>query len=44
MDELVGFLTDVAAACGFSDLRRFRLTFRRLTGLSPAAFRKRADE
>ncbi len=37
-------LTDIAAACGFSDLRRLRLTFQRLTGLSPAAFRRQAKE
>lgn len=33
-------LSDIAAACGFSELRRFRLVFRRLTGRTPAQFRK----
>jgi LacI family transcriptional regulator len=34
-------LSAVAAACGFADLRRFRLVFRRETGMSPAEFRAR---
>lgn len=33
-------LTTVASECGFSELRRFRLVFRRLTKLSPAEFRR----
>jgi transcriptional regulator GlxA family with amidase domain len=32
-------LTAIAAACGFADLRRFRLVFRREAGISPAEFR-----
>jgi AraC-like DNA-binding protein len=32
-------LSAIAAACGFSDLRRFRLVFRRETGISPADYR-----
>ena len=32
-------LTAIAAACGFADLRRFRLVFRRETGTSPADYR-----
>lgn len=35
-------LTSVARDCGFSGLRRFRLVFRRLAGISPAAFRRAA--
>jgi LacI family transcriptional regulator len=34
-------LTEIAAACGFSDLRRFRMVFRRELGLSPAEYRAR---
>jgi LacI family transcriptional regulator len=34
-------LTEIAAACGFSELRRFRLVFRRLTGMTPAQLRRR---
>lgn len=30
-------LTSIATACGFTDLRHFRLVFQRHTGLSPAA-------
>jgi LacI family transcriptional regulator len=33
-------LTSVASECGFSELRRFRMVFHRLTGLSPAAYRR----
>lgn len=33
-------LTQIAAACGFTDLRRFRLVFRRLTGATPAQYRR----
>lgn len=33
-------LTDIAATCGFHDLRRFRLTFERHVGISPAKYRK----
>ncbi len=33
-------LTQIAAACGFTDLRRFRLVFRRLTGTTPAQYRR----
>lgn len=32
-------LTEIASLCGFSDLHRFRLVFRRLTGIPPAAYR-----
>ena len=35
-------LTDIGAACGFSELRRFREVFRRITGKSPADFRRDA--
>jgi LacI family transcriptional regulator len=35
-------LTKVASECGFKELRRFRLVFRRLTKLSPAEYRRRA--
>lgn len=35
-------LSDIAAACGFHDLRRFRLTFVRVTGQTPAEFVKSA--
>jgi LacI family transcriptional regulator len=35
-------LTDVATACGFSELRRFRLTFQRIAGMPPAEFRRKA--
>jgi LacI family transcriptional regulator len=34
-------LSDVAKACGFRDLRRFRLVFRRNEKISPAEFRRR---
>ena len=33
-------LTRVASECGFKELRRFRLVFRRLTKLSPAEYRR----
>jgi len=33
-------LTHIALACGFSELRRFRTVFRRLTKLSPAEYRR----
>ena len=33
-------LTAVASECGFSELRRFRMVFRRLTKLSPAEYRR----
>lgn len=33
-------LSQIAEACGFSELRRFRLAFRRVTGKTPAQFRK----
>ncbi len=33
-------LTSVASDCGFSELRRFRVVFRRLINLSPAEFRR----
>lgn len=33
-------LTSVASECGFSELRRFRLVFRRLTKLTPAEYRR----
>jgi LacI family transcriptional regulator len=32
-------LSRIASACGFADLRRFRLVFRRHVGMSPAEFR-----
>jgi len=32
-------LTEVASLCGFSDLHRFRLVFRRLMGMPPANYR-----
>jgi LacI family transcriptional regulator len=32
-------LTDIAAQCGFSDPRRFRIVFRQATGVLPKAFR-----
>jgi transcriptional regulator GlxA family with amidase domain len=35
-------LTEIAAACGFRDLRRFRLAFRRELGISPSEFRAAA--
>jgi len=35
-------LTKVASECGFKELRRFRLVFRRLTKLSPAEYRRSA--
>jgi LacI family transcriptional regulator len=35
-------LTRVAGACGFTDLRRFRVVFQRATGRPPAAHRKPA--
>jgi LacI family transcriptional regulator len=31
--------TEIASLCGFSDLHRFRLVFRRLMGISPSVFR-----
>jgi LacI family transcriptional regulator len=34
-------LTTVARECGFSELRRFRMVFRRLTKVSPADYRRR---
>ena len=36
-------LTDVAAACGFTELRRFRQVFQRIAGQSPADFRKQTE-
>ncbi len=33
-------LTDVAAACGFTDLRRLRLVFMRCEGVTPGAYRR----
>jgi LacI family transcriptional regulator len=36
-------LTEVAAACGFRELRRFRLVFRRVTGLTPAEYREQTE-
>jgi LacI family transcriptional regulator len=32
-------LTEIASLCGFSDLHRFRLVFRRLMGMPPANYR-----
>lgn len=37
-------LTEIAARCGFNDLRRFRLVFRRLTGMTPGQFRRQATK
>jgi LacI family transcriptional regulator len=34
-------LTEIAAACGFTDLRRFRLVFARCEGMTPAEYRRR---
>ena len=34
-------LTDIARACGFTDLRRFRLVFARCEGMPPAEYRRR---
>ena len=34
-------LTAVASECGFSELRRFRMVFRRLTKVSPAEYRRK---
>ncbi|HEX7009502.1 MAG TPA: DNA-binding transcriptional regulator [Phycisphaeraceae bacterium] len=34
-------LSEVAAACGFTDLRRFRLVFTRCEGITPAEYRRR---
>ncbi|MCX7827196.1 MAG: DNA-binding transcriptional regulator, partial [Verrucomicrobiae bacterium] len=33
-------LTEIATACGFSEPRRFRLVFQRLTGATPAEYRR----
>ncbi len=33
-------LTNIARQCGFHDLRRFRMVFRRLEGMSPVEFRR----
>jgi transcriptional regulator GlxA family with amidase domain len=33
-------LTEIASLSGFSDLRRFRLVFRRLMGKTPAAYQR----
>ena len=35
-------LTHIAAACGFSELRRFRIAFQRVAGVNPAEFRRNA--
>ena len=35
-------LTDIGAACGFSELRRFRIAFQSVVGVSPAEFRRKA--
>jgi LacI family transcriptional regulator len=35
-------LTAVASECGFSELRRFRIVFHRLTKLSPAEYRRKS--
>lgn len=35
-------LTQIAAACGFADLRRLRLVFRRTQGMTPAEYRARS--
>lgn len=36
-------LTQIAAACGFTELRRFRLVFRRVTGRTPRDYRRQAQ-
>ena len=36
-------LRDIGAACGFSDPQRFRLVFKRLTGMLPRDYRARAN-
>jgi LacI family transcriptional regulator len=38
--EASASLTEVARRCGFHDLRRFRLVFRRHEGISPAEYRE----
>ena len=35
-------LSDITRACGFHDLQRFRLVFKRLTGLTPRQYRAKA--
>ncbi len=37
-------LAAVATACGFADVRRFRIVFRRLVGMTPAAYRRSSVE
>ena len=37
-------LRDVSAVCGFTSPKRFRIVFQRLTGLTPAAFRKAREQ
>jgi LacI family transcriptional regulator len=37
-------LSEIARRCGFRDLRRFRLVFQRLQGMSPADYRRRAAD
>ena len=34
-------ITDVAAACGFSDMKTFYALFKKHTGLTPKAYRER---
>lgn len=36
-------LTDIGAACGFSELRRFRIAFQSVAGISPAEFRHKGN-
>jgi LacI family transcriptional regulator len=35
-------LTEIATACGFTNLRHLRISFRRVTGMSPSQYRKKA--
>jgi LacI family transcriptional regulator len=37
-------LTAIATACGFSELRRFRIAFQNLAGTSPTEFRRRGNK
>ena len=39
-DPTLDSLTDIAATCGFTELRHLRQVFRRVTGTTPAAYRQ----